>query len=274
MDLFFIQQQASFARNRAKRSPAVPAIGNDIPARYARGSIPYHASANSAFWQRRWNPEIMCRSLDRVGSFDEPKAICDLERIRRQPECLVYSVGSNNDFTFESALLGLAPHCEIHVFDHTIGEHPSNKPDGIHFHAWGVKGDGGGRGSSGKLKTLREISSLLGHTERQVDIFKMDCEGCEIKTMLSWFHGGPSGKRQPGVLLPKQMIFELHLMVHNAQDWASPQEMDAFLRTLTDDDNFAVLYKEVNLRAAQNGEHCCAELTLVNVDWLAAINVQ
>jgi hypothetical protein len=36
--------------------------------------------------------------------------------IRRDCDCLVYSVGSNNDFSFEEAVLDkIGHHCEIHT---------------------------------------------------------------------------------------------------------------------------------------------------------------
>ena len=48
---------------------------------------------------------------------DGGKWICDPHRIREeQEECLVYSVGSNNDFSFEQAILEVVgEHCEIHT---------------------------------------------------------------------------------------------------------------------------------------------------------------
>lgn len=47
---------------------------------------------------------------------DGGKWICDAHRIREQEECLVYSIGSNNDFSFEASVLkDIGQHCEIHT---------------------------------------------------------------------------------------------------------------------------------------------------------------
>jgi hypothetical protein len=71
--------------------------------------------------------------------------------------------------------LDVSPDCEIHTFDPTIGGQPSNLPAGnIQFHPWGLAGQ-----DNGTFKTLPAIINELGHTGREIDIFKIDCEGCE-----------------------------------------------------------------------------------------------
>ena len=44
------------------------------------------------------------------------KWLCDPHRLNKD-DCLIYSVGSNGQFTFEAALNEVAPKCEVHVFD-------------------------------------------------------------------------------------------------------------------------------------------------------------
>ena len=76
------------------------------------------------FYQNHYEPEFVCLHERRVGKLgDGGKWICDPHRIREQEECLVYSVGSNGDFSFEEAVLeSVGSHCEIHtVRDFTLG---------------------------------------------------------------------------------------------------------------------------------------------------------
>jgi len=55
----------------------------------------------------------------------------------------------------------VSPECEIHTFDPTTGEQPSNLSAGnIHFHPWALAGQ----------ETLPSIIKELGHTGREIDI--------------------------------------------------------------------------------------------------------
>ena len=73
-----------------------------------------------------YQPEIWCDS-ERVGSYEDDfrgfsdggKWICGVHSIE-QP-CLVYSIGSDNDFRFEKSIKGLTG-CEVHTFDPTLSE--------------------------------------------------------------------------------------------------------------------------------------------------------
>lgn len=69
------------------------------------------------FYQNHYEPEFVCLHERRVGRLgDGGKWICDPHRITNQDDCLVYSVGSNNDFSFEQSVLDeIGQHCEIHT---------------------------------------------------------------------------------------------------------------------------------------------------------------
>lgn len=69
------------------------------------------------FYQNNYEPDFVCQHERRIGRLgDGGKWICDPHRISEQEDCLVYSVGSNNDFSFEQSVLNdIGPHCEIHT---------------------------------------------------------------------------------------------------------------------------------------------------------------
>jgi len=106
-------------------------------------------------------------------------------RLARGADCLICSVGSFDDFSFEEAITrDVSSAREIHAFDHTVSN-PRNKPCGVHFHPWGL---GRAREPDGSdLKGLADIVVALGHKGRTIDVLKIDCEGCEWSTYGSWF---------------------------------------------------------------------------------------
>lgn len=133
--------------------------------------------ADAGWYQDNFEPNFSCGAEMRLGAWgDGGKWICNPLSLRGR-ECLVYSVGSENDFRFEEAVHGLLPHCEIHTFDHTVGPRPSRRPPYVHFHPWGLGPDG----ERPHVLSLASIVRRLKHVGRTIDIFKIDCEGCEFR---------------------------------------------------------------------------------------------
>jgi Methyltransferase domain len=141
--------------------------------------------------------------------------------------CLIYSIGSEGDFRFEEGFQDTFPDtCEIHTFDFTdfSAKVPHNK--NIHFHNWGLKASyeedkdkyevaNFGPPSPHLLKTrpfktFQETIRELGHEGRPIDIFKIDCEGCEWSTYKDWL----------GADL-RQILIEVHKVPKIAQDFFS-----------------------------------------------------
>mmetsp|Transcript_2170 Transcript_2170/g.3655 ORF Transcript_2170/g.3655 Transcript_2170/m.3655 type:complete len:346 (-) Transcript_2170:210-1247(-) len=164
------------------------------------------------FYQNHYEPDFVCQYERRIGKVgDGGKWICDPHRIAEQEECLVYSVGSNNDFSFEEAVLReIGPHCEIHTFDfgnyaagaEKVGTrlHEGVNKTAVVYHQVGV-----GLDEPPKFKSLKTIVEELGHVNRTVDIFKIDCEGCEWETSPHWFEA-PVFLRQVQVELHKSDV--------------------------------------------------------------------
>lgn len=142
--------------------------------------------------------------------------------------CIVYSVGSNGDFGFELELSTILPDaCEIHVFDFT--DYSDLVPPGrnIHFHPWGLKPSytekrkrtsitswtlfltfGQARPNAGEFKTFEETKKALGHEGLPIDIFKIDCEGCEWSTYKDWIDADI-----------RQLLVEVHHVPQIANDF-------------------------------------------------------
>jgi Methyltransferase domain len=154
------------------------------------------------YFQMNWDPDFACFLEDSIGGKvgDGHKWICDPIRLASQPDCLVYSIGSNAQFDFELHLSQIAPNCEIHIFD--PDDYSKNLARtsirNATYHAWGLKATDKTKSDhhhvkanslqlkqrrnflhSAKYLTLPESIDILGHQGRRIDIIKIDCEGCE-----------------------------------------------------------------------------------------------
>ena len=162
------------------------------------------------------DPLFTCPNLRRVGGRgDGPKWTCDPHRLVQKPDCLIYSVGSRGVYSFEDGIVQLlkqydpttpssssssendgswVPNCEIHVFDPAPqygrkGDAQKN----IHYHAIGLKSSYEAFQfesfpTTYEFLTFPEIQKRLGHENRRIDIFKIDCEHCEWATYQDWLH--------------------------------------------------------------------------------------
>lgn len=191
------------------------------------------AEAAHVWYQNNWEPSFTCQHERRVGRWgDGGKWICDPHRIAaNNGSCLVYSIGSNNDFSFEEGILrDISPACEIHTFDPTVGNQPSNLPKGghVHFHPWGLSDR-----VDGDYKTFGEMAKTLGHAKQEIDIMKIDCEGCEWSSFKSWFEGGIS---------VRQILIELHSGTEGGPDAVPALAFMTYLQKA----GYVIFHKEPN----------------------------
>lgn len=159
-------------------------------------------------------PNFNCPHQERIGSkvHEGSKFVCNADRLvhENKPDCLIYSIGSAGDFKFEDAIAQMHKgKCEIHVFDPANWERKGDVENkNIHYHVWGFvstydkesksvvwpKGRGGG------FKTFPDTLKELGHENRTIDIFKIDCEGCEYSTHKDWITHGMFGEKAAATL--------------------------------------------------------------------------
>ena len=201
-----------------------------------------------AWYQINWDPDFACVHEDKIGGNNDGHGwVCDPHRLRDKPDCLVYSVGSNNtNFMFELHMKRLLPNCDIHIFD------PADSTTGMKgagldatYHPWGLAASYTTKQSDtensqvthlvsdsarkGKFRTLEDTMEELGHTGRRVDIFKIDCEGCEWKTHKDFLKQDI-----------RQILVETHEVV--------PSSMDFF--DDIHDAGYVMFHKEPNIQHA------------------------
>ena len=135
-------------------------------------------------------PVLSCDDETRFGSGrfntgDGPKFVCGVNVLKQTDRCLVYSIGSAYDFSFEFAVRKAAPACEIHTFDGTMDLasrplSPQVSVDGIYFHNWNVVDSCETTRLAVPSRCMKEILKELNHTARVITWLKIDCEGCEF----------------------------------------------------------------------------------------------
>ena len=131
---------------------------------------------------------------------DGGKWVCHPNQIRgRGSSCLVYSIGSDGEFSFEVGVhANISKSCEIHTFDrnpieryldptYNPGYPHERNPPYVQYHVATV--------GAPPAKPLEKLVNELGHAGRQIDILKIDCEGCEWALFRSLFGGAASIQR-------------------------------------------------------------------------------
>jgi hypothetical protein len=174
-----------------------------------KGKVP--ALRNSAHWNgQNFQEEFHCPAAQRIpadSALDGPKWVCDPHRISRQPSCLVYSIGSNGNVMFEKGIKEeIGEFCEIHTFDPVTtnirnGDFATALKGYATFHPWGLGTEEEAKQKQSKFKTLQQTMRELGHLNRTIDIFKIDCEWCEFFTYKDWL--------DPSIDL-RQILVETH----------------------------------------------------------------
>ena len=195
------------------------------------------------WYQDNAEPSYTCLFEERLGPKGEGgKWVCDPSSLLYTTECLVYSVGSNNDFHFEEAVLQVARNCQIHVFDHTV-KNPSKKPRHVHFHPWGLASV---TDPTTNLKSLADIVAQLGHAGKKINILKIDCEGCEWTTFETWHDADV-------------VIDEILLEVHGGTTAPRDNPVAKQLMQNLAAHDYRIFHKEPNIQFAAVGDDLCFE---------------
>jgi len=197
------------------------------------------------FYQDHYEPDFVCDQERRIGRMgDGGKWVCDPYRIAAQEKCLVYSIGSNNDFSFEESVLAkIGQDCEIHTFD--MGHYGSKaKMVGVTYHQFGL---GGVDDPASRLKSLKTVVKELGHKGRTIDIFKIDCEGCEFESAATWFDAG---------VTLRQILVELH---------GNPAPTTHQFFDFMYENNYVITHKEPNIEYPRAGNWYAVEFAFLKL---------
>ncbi|XP_048255343.1 uncharacterized protein LOC124142425 isoform X2 [Haliotis rufescens] len=160
-------------------------------------------------WDWEKPPEYRCSKIEKRGNWH----ICNDTIFEVKPPCLVYSFGIWNDWSFDDAMGALG--CEVHSFDPSIGQKSFNRSKNVHFHDLGLSGKDSDtyvptkdnyvkHATTWKIRRLKTIMEMLGHTNRHLDFLKIDIETSEWPAVKDMAASGMFSK-------VKQFAVEWHL---------------------------------------------------------------
>jgi len=186
-------------------------------------------------WNAGTNVGYDCARMRRFGpEGDGGKVVCIDALPEAAAPCNVISVGVGGDpgkppdFRFEMDLHARLPQCRIEVYDGTnFGRGTiTNVPDGITFFPENFNPDTHTR-----------------YAGRHVDIFKIDCEGCEFRAVLPFVEN----------VKPEQMMIE----VHGRSDFGRPHDVHRLMKGLNQ--SYGIFYREPNI---QHSDGTCIEFAM------------
>ena len=164
----------------------------------------YHAIVMDTF-------DTVCNVKVRLGGkylsgchvMDGQKYVCLDELIRdiSNQECVVYSFGIKDDWSFEDSIAGFG--CKVYAFDPTI-DNPESRSTNIVFKKIGVVGK---QGIDNDYHTLDQILEDNSHTETNISYLKLDIEAHELSGIPLWLKSGALNNVQ-------QIAAEIHLSPH------------------------------------------------------------
>ena len=133
--------------------------------------------------------QTSCKNLKRFGrgrwtwkqGWDGHKFVC-LDDFEVNQNCLVYSFGLANEWSFEIAMAHFG--CQVYGFDPYIKRHKA-KHKNLYVKALGVSSK-----SIGDFKTLSELLAANGHTNATINYLKADIEKEEIQSVPQWIESG------------------------------------------------------------------------------------
>ena len=206
-----------------------------------------------------FEPVINCEDEFRLGNAqfnvgDGPKWVCGLHRLKNVPKCIVYSIGSYWDFSFEFAVLNAAPECKIHTFDGTmdLNARPLPKlPPAIQFHNYNVVADCDTvKEQAAPSRCFSNILKDLHQENTEITWLKIDCEGCEYSLI-------------PAVL-GLQQVTHVMIEVHGVD----PTKIASLFRTFEISGLF-IFHKERNHWGCSGWE--CVEFSLMTTDYSKSV---
>ena len=191
------------------------------------------------FFQNNWEPTFQCAFERRLGNVgDGGKWVCDIHRLtnKNNGTALIYSFGSNEDFSFERAVKEELPNAEIHTFDRQRSTCPENV---CVFHQAFL-----GNGRVAGTKSLLMIIDELGHRQREIDVLKVDIEGSEFSLFEDFFQTVKNNRNTAPYV--RQILFEIHFPNEKGDE---PCLQIHRLFELFRRNHYVIFHKESNLYA-------------------------
>ncbi|GFR85373.1 methyltransferase-like protein 24 [Elysia marginata] len=161
-------------------------------------------------------PQVTCNAVTRMGRLlDGGWELCEDPQYKPpKDDCLVYSYGIDNDFSFDDDMASYG--CEVHSFDPTMETHGDFvRGMQVYFHMRGIGGSNrhmkiqkNNRIIRAKVDTIATHRRMYQHESerRRLDVVKIDVEGYEFEALMTSLDDGSLADT-------RQLNFETHLML-------------------------------------------------------------
>lgn len=130
--------------------------------------------------------QYLCKEMVRLGNIvDGGWDVCHDVQFRPKRPCTVYSIGISWDFSFDEDIANTYG-CDVFSFDPSMNTNDFKYSDRIMFYNVGLGAKVSEitvKGSKWKIKNLQTIMKELGHTDRRIDVLKIDIEGHERQSL-------------------------------------------------------------------------------------------
>lgn len=142
-----------------------------------------------------------------IAAPDGHKAVCLDQFISPEfDNCLVYSFGINNQWSFDEAMAQYG--CQVYAFDPSMSADDYDRSRYIHFYRLGLAGNNDLNPSSSgwNISTASSIYKMLRHRhgDKVIDVFKMDVEFAEWEVIPQMLRSGFLADKV------KQLAVEIH----------------------------------------------------------------
>jgi hypothetical protein len=151
-----------------------------------------------------FQPVLACRNWAPVERIGEEKFVCNVAELSHP--CLVFSIGSFNDYSFEDTVLQQTP-CQVHTFDCTVEGHSVDNSRHV-YHKQCI-GSNAQAAADDRFVTISQAVSNVGASK--LHLLKMDIEAFEWDVISGW--------RESDTFLPDQISFELHRSDVSPSEW-------------------------------------------------------
>lgn len=139
------------------------------------------------------HPPTLCRAaltlggaLDNKHSMDKDKVICLKPGPGLRQNCIVYSFGINDEWSFDESMEKYG--CRVYSFDPGMMMEDHNHSKKIRFYSLGISDVNENKMHTKskivwKMRTFDYFLDLLGHRNETIDVLKMDIKGSEWEVL-------------------------------------------------------------------------------------------
>ena len=167
----------------------------------------------------KWTNSSACRLTNGFGGavayfvLDGQKTVCLDPEVRLLPgECLVYSFGVNDEWSFEDQMENFG--CDVFAFDPSMNQSYLARGKKIRFFGYGLSNMVTTGPNGWQMKRLSDFYVMLEpfhNSTRVIDYLKIDIEGDEWKALSEIIESGMMDR-------VRQLAIEVHLPVHGTLD--------------------------------------------------------